>query len=341
MKSPSLIHTSWLKPFADYFAKRGIDPRPYLDGAKIEHQQVNSGESWITKPQLYCFLNAVADGEQLPELGFLVGEHITPYSVRGLAEPLGKARTLGEAIRIFCQLINRSSEENQSWLKEGEEGTVWLLNRTENPFRADRRIADHAGLMTLINLVRSVGGHDWYPDKVALQTGPTSAWQELEQLRSWDIRFDQPATAVCFPAEWLIAPIREKARTPKAAGSGTGLLSDEESAVAKHQRLVREILGVGGVAPTASLMAELCGTSPRSLHRFLAANGTSYRKLLDEVRVEWATTRLLNSSVSIKELAFDLGYAGANNFVRAFRRMVGTTPTAYRRANYRGDTNPV
>lgn len=108
--------------------------------------------------------------------------------------------------------------------------------------------------------------------------------------------------------------------------------------MAKHKRLIQEILGVGGVAPTANLMAELCGTSPRSHHRQLAKHGTSYKELLDEVRIEWATTQLRNSCIPIKELAFDLGYSGPNNFIRAFKRMVGSTPTAYRKAGaWRGE----
>ena len=48
MKSLSLIHTSWLKPFADYFAKRRVSLHAYYRAAKIEEKQVTTGDGWVT-----------------------------------------------------------------------------------------------------------------------------------------------------------------------------------------------------------------------------------------------------------------------------------------------------
>ena len=100
----------------------------------------------------------------------------------------------------------------------------------------------------------------------------------------------------------------------------------------KLKRLLGATLGVGGISPTINLMAELCGTSTRTLHRRLGEGGASYRRILDGVRVDRAKRELRGSQISIKQLAFELGYSGSNNFIRAFRRMTGQTPTQYRQA---------
>jgi AraC-like DNA-binding protein len=56
----------------------------------------------------------------------------------------------------------------------------------------------------------------------------------------------------------------------------------------------------------------------------------SYWELLDELRHEGACAQLRNTDISIKELAFELGYSGSNNFIRAFKRLTGFTPSEYR-----------
>lgn len=78
-------------------------------------------------------------------------------------------------------------------------------------------------------------------------------------------------------------------------------------------------------APMPSVAAEL-GVSPRTLRRRLAEEGTSYRRLLDDVRVELADRMLATGLLSVEDVAIRLGYAEASSFIHAFRRLTGTTP---------------
>jgi AraC-like DNA-binding protein len=330
MKVLPLIHTSWLKPFADFFASRRISLLPYFETASIEVEMATSGEGWVTKLQLYTFLNSLAEGEKMPEVGFLVGETITPDKLGSMSQAMAKAETLAGVIQAFCLLINRHVEENRCWLEEGDEGEVWFYNGKSPTFTADRAIADHAGLMSMVNLARLVGGKGWYPKRMALQTSPTTAHRKIPGLKDIEIRFDQPAAGFTFPVEWLLRSIQLQDLPSPINTSSAGLLNSDESIVEKLKLLLREIVGVGGFSPKLKLMAELCGTSPRTLHRRLREAGVSYQELIDEVRFERACAELRSSQVSVKELAFELGYSGANNFIRAFKRVAGTTPAEFR-----------
>jgi AraC-like DNA-binding protein len=66
------------------------------------------------------------------------------------------------------------------------------------------------------------------------------------------------------------------------------------------------------------------------LNRRLKAEGTTFQKLLDEVRFDAACQLLDTSSIPIAEIAASLGYADPAAFSRAFRRWSGATPL-YRR----------
>ena len=332
MNELALIHTSWLKPFADFFASRRISLQPYYDAANLEAKQVTSGEGWVTKHQLYGFLNTLSEGEKMPEVGFVVGETITPDGLGELGEAMAKAETLGGVVRTFCQLINRHVEGNRCWLEEADEGTVWLFNQKAKSAISDQSVADHAGLMSMVNLARLVGGSDWYPASMDLQTKATTAYRKVPGLKSTEVRFNQTAAGFPFPAHWLLRFIDPRAQADPGQNTMAGLLDHDECISEKMKRLLREIIGVGGICPTLKFMADLCGTSPRTLHRQLKNTGVYYQNLVDEVRREHAFSQLKSTDISIKELAYSLGYSGPNNFIRAFRRLSGVSPTQYRQS---------
>ena len=76
------------------------------------------------------------------------------------------------------------------------------------------------------------------------------------------------------------------------------------------------------------------GVSERTLHRRLAAEGTSYRELIERVR-KAAALRFLDQPRSLEEVADLLGYASTQSFQRAFRRWMGTSPGSYQRQRAR------
>lgn len=79
-------------------------------------------------------------------------------------------------------------------------------------------------------------------------------------------------------------------------------------------------------------VASHVGVSTRTLHRrFQASIGISPRVYVNEVRVESAKRLLEQTSRTIDRIRADVGFADPTSFRRAFRQMVGTTPTEYRR----------
>src|SRR2546430_12620944 len=67
----------------------------------------------------------------------------------------------------------------------------------------------------------------------------------------------------------------------------------------------------------------------RTLHRHLAAEDTTFRLLVGEVRGALAEG-MLSHRMTVAEVAERLGYAEVASFSRAFKRWKGTPPSAYR-----------
>jgi AraC-like DNA-binding protein/ligand-binding sensor protein len=64
---------------------------------------------------------------------------------------------------------------------------------------------------------------------------------------------------------------------------------------------------------------------------FKKATGLTFTEYLSRVRIERAKNLLLNPNARVSEVAFDTGFQSLTHFNRVFRRIVGESPTEYRR----------
>ncbi|MFD1695118.1 helix-turn-helix transcriptional regulator [Roseibium aestuarii] len=84
---------------------------------------------------------------------------------------------------------------------------------------------------------------------------------------------------------------------------------------------------------TVGEVAQDLGISPRSLQRNLAAQQTSFRDLIEEVRKANALRYLSETELSLKEIAYLLGFAQVSTFSRSARGWFGKPPRELRKAS--------
>jgi AraC-like DNA-binding protein len=65
---------------------------------------------------------------------------------------------------------------------------------------------------------------------------------------------------------------------------------------------------------------------------FRTHTGTTPRRFLEQLRMEAACERLRSEDLTVSEIAARVGYADPHHFSRAFARVMGAPPTAYRAA---------
>ena len=68
----------------------------------------------------------------------------------------------------------------------------------------------------------------------------------------------------------------------------------------------------------------------RTLQRKLRANGVSYGKILQEIRLERANRLLSECKLSLSEVSFQLGYSEQSAFSNAYKHWTGNCPTDVR-----------
>lgn len=104
-----------------------------------------------------------------------------------------------------------------------------------------------------------------------------------------------------------------------------------ESVTEQTKWVIRRRLTAG--RPNIRSVAAELAMSERSLQRRLTDEGVSFQSLVSQTRHQMALEHLADSSLSLIEVAYLLGYEDQNSFFRAFRQWEDKTPSEWRAAS--------
>lgn len=82
--------------------------------------------------------------------------------------------------------------------------------------------------------------------------------------------------------------------------------------------------------PTLNECAKVLNISTKTLQRYLQKYGVEFHQLKQKISTERAIDLLENSKFTITHIAYELGYSNPANFTRAFNKIQGCSPQAYR-----------
>lgn len=90
------------------------------------------------------------------------------------------------------------------------------------------------------------------------------------------------------------------------------------------------------IATQVSDAARMCGMNESDFKSlFKQLTGVSFMKYVNQYRIQRAQSLLANTDRSIADISLDTGYCDQSYFGAVFRRLVGTTPAAYRRLHHK------
>ena len=192
-------------------------------------------------------------------------------------------------------------------------------------------------LAVALKLARDGTGADITPVRVCFAHAAPDNIAEHRRFFHGHLRFAAGSSSMSLSASDASRPMREAdaalagiihRRLENALGD-----RDRSSAGATSTR-VRRILveHLGKSVLTLDAVATALAVSRRTLTRRLAEEGASFRRILDEVRTDFARALLQDRSLSIGDIAFFLQYSEPAAFHRSFRRWTGRTPQAFRDA---------
>lgn len=236
------------------------------------------------------------------------------------------APTLLAALEQWCRFVQLEDTFIRFWLE-----------RHDDYLRVCNIISGTAGMLHLehaqwvqnvmtIYVVRQFAGPNWAPATIAFEARYTPGVETQARWPHTRFLSGQKASWIDVPISLLGLPHLAKAATP---GSSEREFRPIGADVVTALKLMLPSY-LDERLPGIAEMAEIAGTSVRSLQRELAHAGLTYSRLLDQVRFEKGAELLRKTDAKIIEVAFATGYADPAHFARAFRRMAGVTPREFR-----------
>ena len=311
-------------------ARLGHDPVALAARAELAPEALADPDARIpfaTHARLWEAISALGG-----DVGLEIGERLGIAALGVVGHALAHAETVGEAWSVVERFRRLVLEDALPRLRV-EDGEARLAQPLPVRFARLRHPAECQTAATLTTL-RTLAGERFPALRVAFQhPAPPSLDVHRALFGTARIEHGAGVTELVVPAAILARPLARadpalcdylvrRARALEVAlaeGDGTG---------DGVRRAITDSLTAG--EPTLDALARRLGTSPRTLHRRLAREGTSFAALLDEARHARALALLADPRRTVGAIAFALGYRDATTFARAFRRWTGETPSEWR-----------
>ncbi|WP_405922616.1 AraC family transcriptional regulator [Streptomyces sp. NBC_00035] len=155
---------------------------------------------------------------------------------------------------------------------------------------------------------------------------------EYDLLYGAPCTFRAPRTALVFERAVLDRPVLQDeaallAFLRRAPGDVLARLDYGSTAAAQVRRLLGQSLP--DRMPDPEEIAARLAVSAQTLRRRLAAEGTSFQRIRDQLRCDVAIAALAAGTVSIEDISQQLGFSEPSAFHRAFKRWTGSAPRSY------------
>ena len=318
--------------------RQGLDPGPLLKTLDIDLADTASRIPLERYAALYNRLN-----RQLDDEGFgLFAQPMRPGSFEFLCRGCLSASTLAEALARASRFLRIVLPDLAVTVRRTQ-GHAELVIAESRKFASDPndsgRVFAFEWLLRLLHgLACWLAGRGIALDSVIFPYRKPEHFADYALIFTEDSRFAPTLPGgtgtliACFNANLLDLPIRrdEAALTSfldGAPGKITLLYRRDREMVIRVRDLLRAALPA-----TLSLddVAARLHLSPRTIHRRLEDEGSSFRGIKDALRRDMALARLTKTRDPIAQVAADLGYADPSAFYRAFVDWTGMSPMHYR-----------
>ena len=270
-------------------------------------------------------LATAATGDEC--FGLEVAQAWHPTTFHALGYSALASETLREALQRMVRYGRVVTTGARLELKQdGDEVIVKLLGSLPDDQMVPASI--DAGVASIVILCRQGRGGQVDPVLVRLSRAEPACSSRLQAFFGCPIEFGAAENSLVFRVTDLDAQL--PTANPVLLRVNEQVLTDylarlerSEVTVQVQARLI-QLLPSGEV--DESSIARALNLSLRSMQRKLKARGVSFRKLLDDTRRQLAEQYLKDSTLSVSEIAYLLGFAEVSSFSRAFRRWTGHAP---------------
>ena len=317
----------------DKLRQMGVARDVLLREAKVDERQLRDPDGRIPLDAVARLWHAAEAHVADPAFGLRLGAETSVREWGLVGYAVAHSSTLGSALNRFAHYSRVVSDALVVRI-DAEGDAAWVRLDVQPALRAFRPAVD-ARLAALLAACREMAGAPVTPLLVQLSYKQPADVKEYERFFGAPLEFGALASSFLLRSEDLA---RRLAKADQTLVGYLETLAEQKLASLGAERTLRERVHrelwaeLSERTPTVEAIARALGMSARTLQRQLRQEGTTFAKLLTDLRREMAPALLRDGRHGVSEVAFLLGYEDPSVFRRAFHRWFARSPRSFRSA---------
>jgi AraC-like DNA-binding protein len=316
------ILTAHLKRFWDYARLHNIPERELLAATKQPSIAFDNPASVIATSDFFAILEVISRSVKDDLLGLKIGEYHNLNTLGVIYRISMKATDLKEALFFCSAYLERTFPIIEEIQSSNDKSVTIELQGCQMPDKL-KRIVLECTLVIISREIKTITG-----EQIELSIG--SPFYQGNYPTGWK-RSD--AFSISFKPEALQYPIPERNRWQMEILLTEYISMIENIHVEQAFSDKGKIMALNMAKPNLPDLKSLSGAfhlTPRTFQRRLAEEGTSYSKIINELKQQIAMLLIRHQRFSITDISNILDYSEPTAFIRSFKNKYGNTPFQYR-----------
>lgn len=313
-------------PILGYLGKQGHNLETILGVVGLDSSIFSTPEKRISHQNLTRLINHAVHISRDPHLGIHAGEAANITSMGLLGQLMMNVDNLQECLESYMRYQDFLCDSLQFVVNKDDSFSV-IYQPAD--WKEQNFVLLESLFMTILTILNLLTARQIKPDYVGFNLPAPAETEEHSRAFKVAPKFSAEKNEMRFPKEILaytvISRNPEIGRILEEEIKRKNAMESTDSTLARKlvnqwmKKLPLEIPSVEEVALSLHM-------SKRNLQKKLNQEGSSYRAIVEDLRLTFANRFLDLGTYSIGEIAYLLDFSEESSFIRFYRRMTGDTP---------------
>ncbi len=329
-KPLSVVRSASLMGYLDLAQSLGLDAHAMMRRVGLPPRCLDDPETPIASDAVRELLELSAQATGAEDFALRLAARRQFSNLGPISLVLKEEPTVRQALDTLCRYLRLLNASLLTRIDETAD-TVTIREELLGSHAASKRQSMELAVGVMYRILRELAGPNWKPLRVCFAHRPP---RDPAGHRA----FFGPCVDFNCDFNGIVCAAADLQARPPQSGEGMARFARQylDQALSRQQRSASDtvwqliaVLLPGGRC-TAQQVAQHMGVDRRTIHRHLAAEGTTFSMLLDEVRSELVRRQIQDSDLPLAEVAGLLGFSAPSAFGHWFRSLFGCSATQWR-----------